>query len=100
MPELAEMRIPLANLMISDNEGDGGAVMEAGDEGPLAGVYIDLMGMAISSRSQRAGPSTSSRFAPAIACSPWSTRWRSMNVLSPQWKRDPLETCPPGSLTL
>ena len=43
-PKLAEMRVPLANLRISDNEGDGEAVMEAGDDGPLAGVSIDLDG--------------------------------------------------------
>ena len=29
---------------ISDNEGDGEAVMEADDNGPLAGVSIDLDG--------------------------------------------------------
>jgi hypothetical protein len=33
-----------------------------GDDGPLAGVSIDLDGLAISSRSRRARPSTSSRF--------------------------------------
>ena len=38
------MRVPLANLRISDNEGEGEAVMEAGDDGPLAGVSIDLDG--------------------------------------------------------
>ena len=38
------MRVPLANLRISDNKGDGEAVMEAGDDGPLAGVSIDLDG--------------------------------------------------------
>ena len=38
------MRVPLANLRISDNEGDGEAVMKAGDDGPLAGVSIDLDG--------------------------------------------------------
>jgi molybdate transport system ATP-binding protein len=38
------MRVPLANLRISDNEGDGEAVMEAGDDGPLAGVSLDLDG--------------------------------------------------------
>ena len=38
------MRAPLANLRISDNEGDGEAVMEAGGDGPLAGVSIDLDG--------------------------------------------------------
>jgi len=42
--KLAEMRVPLANLRISDNEGEGEAVMEAGDDGPLAGVSIDLDG--------------------------------------------------------
>ena len=41
------MRVPLANLRISDNEGDGEAVMEADDDGPLAGVYIDLDGYAL-----------------------------------------------------
>ena len=45
MPEAAaEMRVPLANLRISDNEGDGEAAMEAGDGGELAGVSIDLDG--------------------------------------------------------
>jgi molybdate transport system ATP-binding protein len=38
------MRVPLANLRISDNEGDGEAVMEADNDGPLAGVSIDLDG--------------------------------------------------------
>jgi molybdate transport system ATP-binding protein len=38
------MRVPLANLRISDSEGDGATVMEAGDDGPLAGVSIDLNG--------------------------------------------------------
>jgi hypothetical protein len=70
--------------------------MEAGDDGPLAGVSIDLDGTAISSRPRRARPSTSLPFAPAIACSPWSSRWRSMNLLSPQrkvtlWKPASLE---------
>ena len=37
------MRVPLANLRISDNEGDGEAVMVVGDDGPLAGVSIDLV---------------------------------------------------------
>jgi molybdopterin-binding protein len=43
-PKLAEMRVPLANLRISDNEGDGEAVIKADDNGPLAGVSIDLDG--------------------------------------------------------
>ena len=38
------MRVPLANLRVSYNEGDGEAVMEAGDDGPIAGVSIDLDG--------------------------------------------------------
>ena len=38
------MRVSLPNLRISDNEGDGEAVMKADDDGPLAGVSIDLDG--------------------------------------------------------
>ena len=43
-PKLAEMRVPLANLRISDNEGDGEAVIKADDNDPLAGASIDLDG--------------------------------------------------------
>jgi molybdopterin-binding protein len=99
-PKLTEMRVPLANLGSAINGGDGEAVMEAGDDGPLAGVSIDLYGhrdlFALATRKVL----DELALAPGDRVFALVKSWRSMNARSRWRTRDPLETCPPGSLTL
>jgi TOBE domain len=93
-PKLAEMRVPLANLRISDNEGDGEAVMEAGDDGPLAGVSIDLDGHGHLFVLATRKAIDELALGPGDRVFAWSSRWRWMNAQSRWWTPYPLEASP------
>jgi hypothetical protein len=79
------MRVPLANLRISDNEGDGEAVMEADDNGPLAGVSIDLDGHGLLFALATRKVIDELALAPGDGVFALSCRWRSMKAQSRWW---------------